>query len=124
MCTRRTLAAIAIGLSLLAPQTGAAQNQAINLLRQCEGREPASAPELGLLACASYLAGFIDMHSIAEAYGASTGFCMPRQGIQNEQAVRVYVKWANDHPEKLHESARLSVLWAMSDAFPCEQAAR
>jgi hypothetical protein len=96
-----------------------AQSPAINLLRQCEGREPTGAPELGVLACAAYLNGFLDMHGLAEGLGARPAFCLPPAGIENEQAVRVFIQWATMHPEQLHESARVSVLVAMARAFPC-----
>jgi hypothetical protein len=43
----------------------------------------------------------------------------PWHGISNDQAVRIVVKWLNKHPEDLHQTARVTVLVALRNAFPC-----
>lgn len=105
------------------PSYGWAADNAIDLLRQCEGREPAAAPDIGVVACASYLSGFVDAQSMLVGIRGGLKapiFCLPSQGVSNEELVRVYVKWSTDHPELLHESARVVVLIALRDAFPCQ----
>ena len=51
--------------------------------------------------------------------GRSQIFCPPPGGISLDQAMRIFLKWANDHPEQLHESARISVMLSLAQAFPC-----
>jgi len=94
----------------------------LNLLRQCEAREPPEVPMLGYIACAQYLAGMNDMHALLVGIGtAHPLYCMPlATGVQTEQLVRVFVKHASGHPDQLHTSARASVLASFAEAFPCE----
>lgn len=110
--------AAAIVAALLPAPAGAVTN-AIDLLRQCEGREPAGMPELGTLTCATYLSGFLDMHALMVFVGARPLFCPPTQGIQNEQALRIFVRWGQQHPELLHQSARIGAAESLREAFPC-----
>jgi len=47
-------------------------------------------------------------------------YCLPQNGIEIGQAVRITVKWLRDHPEKLHQDG-VNLVWrALSDAFPCK----
>lgn len=111
-----------IGLAIAAfvsTSNVAAAKDTMAMLRECQGREPADAGYLGQLACAAYLSGFIDMHSWAIHRGAKTGICIPADGISNEQAMRVFIAWAERNPKELHQSARLGVYLALVDAFPC-----
>jgi hypothetical protein len=45
--------------------------------------------------------------------------CWPK-GVTVFQAVRVVTKWLNDHPEDLHNTARVEVMKALMAAFPCK----
>jgi Rap1a immunity proteins len=99
----------------------AAQKRTDQLLWECEGREPLpNTPTVGEAICASYLSGLIDMHAIITGMGwGSPVFCLPDQGISNDQARRIFQAWAREHPEELHETARGSVLLAFKGAFSC-----
>lgn len=44
--------------------------------------------------------------------------CMPER-VQTIQAIRVFVAWADAHPELHHQSSSLGVLSAFIAAFPC-----
>jgi len=46
-------------------------------------------------------------------------FCLP-EGVAPQQEVRVVVKYLEDNPAKLHESAAVLVMGALSGAFPCK----
>ena len=46
-------------------------------------------------------------------------FCFPKRGLSREQQIRVFIKWAEAHPELLHESRRSGVIGAFVAAFPC-----
>ena|ERR1700733_4824606 len=45
-------------------------------------------------------------------------YCFP-DASTNGQMLRVFVKYLDDHPEELHESAAFLYLKAMHKAFPC-----
>lgn len=92
------------------------------LLWQCEGKQPTvAAAWIGQLSCARYIDGILDMHSIMTggANAALPLFCLPSRGVSVDQAMKIFVKWANNNPEKLHTTARISVVLAMSRSFPC-----
>jgi hypothetical protein len=46
------------------------------------------------------------------------GACLPPDGT-TAQLVRVFVNFANSHPELLHEKPGLVALWAFRASFPC-----
>jgi hypothetical protein len=65
-------------------------------------------------------------HTESEATGAGVCFgfftglpslCVP-DGVTLQQKALVFVKWANDHPEKLHEPALAGGMIAIIEAFP------
>jgi len=45
-------------------------------------------------------------------------FCIP-YGMQNEQVARIYVKYREQHPEKLHLNAFSLLIECFKNAFPC-----
>ena len=52
-------------------------------------------------------------------HGFETDNCMPN-GVTAGQLLRVWIKWANEHPEDLHFEASSLVLNAYIEAFPCD----
>ena len=46
--------------------------------------------------------------------------CFPEGGITNGQAVRIVVKYLEEHPEDLHEHEVVLLMRAYYDAYPCE----
>lgn len=75
--------------------------------------------------CVGYVTGVIDDHftwqiSEASPTDPTKHFCMP-DGATTGQAVRVVVKWLEDHPARLHERAIDLVLSALRDNFPCRR---
>lgn len=90
------------------------------LLWYCLGHQPPGAEFVGKAICGRYIDGMMDMHSIATTIGgAKPLFCLPATGISVDQAMRVFVKWAQANPAKLHTTARISVVIALGQAFPC-----
>ena len=76
------------------------------------------------MACVSYIQGMTDMHALASSQSQTPEgifYCIPSEGLQGEQFLRVFVQWANANPHKLHESARIGVLVALATAFPCQR---
>lgn len=110
----------AIILASAGQASAASSERTDQLLWQCLGQAPTGMGELGRLACAKYIDGMMDMHSLAVAVGGSKPlFCPPKRGISLDQAVRVFTKWASENPNDLHKTARGSVVLALKSAFPC-----
>lgn len=86
---------------------------------QCSGKE--KVPELGMLSCASYLDGILDMHSMMVGFSkAKPLFCAPETGISIDQAMRVFNQWVEKNPKEMHNGGRGSVVIALRGAFPCK----
>ena len=48
--------------------------------------------------------------------------CFPEGGITNGQAVRIVVKYLEEHPEDLHKHEVALLMAAYFDAYPCKYA--
>lgn len=46
--------------------------------------------------------------------------CFPGNGIKNDQALRIAVKYLKTHPEELHEYESLLLMKSFMDAHPCK----
>ena len=60
------------------------------------------------------------MQLIFGAKPESKLFCPPVGGMSVDQQIRIVTKWLKENPAELHRSARMSVLVAYIQAFPCE----
>lgn len=47
--------------------------------------------------------------------------CWPQDGIQNGQAVRILVKYLDDHPADLNKDQTLLTMLAFAEAYPCKK---
>ena len=120
----KPLLEILIFLTALALSTPAASqglNPTMEFVWLCEGREPIpEAPSVGIAICAGYINGFIDSHVLSGRFAPNAAvFCPPKQGIAGDQARRVFLDWANRHPDELHETLRVSLWLSLVGAFPC-----
>lgn len=77
---------------------------------------------LDSLLCVAYLSGFADAITLSSqsTKPQEPKICFPRSGASNEQLARIVVKWLREHPENLHESARMEVMLSLNHAFPCK----
>ncbi len=57
---------------------------------------------LAVLKCSSYIAGIIDVHSAICYVKGTQLFCLPKEDISGDQAVRVFIKWVNKNPAQFH----------------------
>jgi len=71
--------------------------------------------------CLGFIGGFTDSMSIVRAMKGDRNalFCAPKEGISVEQGARLLVKFLEDHPQILHDEARVAVYVALGKAFPC-----
>jgi hypothetical protein len=69
--------------------------------------------------CLGYVDGVVSGLQLAtNAARAKPLFCMPK-GVTVGEGIRVVMKYLNDHPPDLHQSAPLLILNAMLAAYPC-----
>jgi hypothetical protein len=70
--------------------------------------------------CGGYIDGVLDAYAFAKAKGwmpLSVAICAP--SVTGDQAFRVLVKYADDHPELLHYGGAEFAHHAFAKAFPC-----
>ena len=76
-----------------------------------------AAQKLDYLAGTSYLTGFLDACCIAQQVKVDQGFKLPN-GISVLQFAKLVEKYLNQHPERLHLTARELCYMALRDSFP------
>ena len=111
---------MAIALLSATPSFAESDKTGIDFLRECEGRQE-KVGELGVITCASYLMGFLDAYRVL-SLGLLENWrtiCLPKEGVQAEQAMLVVTKWLRENPHELHHSIRVSILIALKKAFSC-----
>lgn len=101
--------------------TASAQQKSDQLLWSCTGAAQGEAEAMvGKIYCVAYISGIIDSYRLLSDVNKDIRFiCLPKQGISNDQAMRVVVNWLERNPKELHNPARLSVFDALREAFPC-----
>ena len=119
-------AAISVILLALAFPTAGQAYSGLELLRGCTAILAPERPTdtdavVGMFRCSGYLAGIVDANAIVSGMRGKPAalFCLPDTGLENEQVIRIVVKYLNDHPEHLHEQARMGAIIALRLAFPC-----
>ena len=78
------------------------------------------------VACVLYVAGIVRGAELGSAVTRAETkqttlpklFCRP-DDVENDQLVRVGLKYVRENPEKAHEETAWIVMWAMRKAFPC-----
>jgi hypothetical protein len=56
-----------------------------------------------------------------EAAGSIPATSTISEAVTNDQVVKVFVKYLDDHPEELHRVAALLLSEALHSAFPCKE---
>ena len=126
---RSTLLALAFVLFVFVGNTNAEEQDGSYFLRACgaavketDGTKLSEEESVLAFYCISYVAGFLDAMSVTVSTTNGTKIvCTPERGIVNDQAVRIFVKYLRENPEKLHQSGRISLYIALAKAFPCKK---
>src|SRR5262245_198198 len=104
-------------LSASAQAQAGSDNKMEDLVRQCEQNGGAAEKDetkqlvgniMGTGYCVGFFNGLLDASSIAQSVLGKPLFCLPDDGISGDQAIKIYLKYAKDHPEQLHQSARVT----------------
>jgi hypothetical protein len=69
--------------------------------------------------CVGFITGYINAHKL-ETHGtiAQEYYCLPSNGRLGEY-IRKFVKYMEEHPEKLNEDTQLLFFSSLTKAFPC-----
>ena len=73
-------------------------------------------------ACATYLRGFVGGIRVGEVRTGTKMVCSPA-GVEVLQAMKISVKWMNEHTEELDRPAVELIFRSLADAFPCAKTA-
>ena len=124
---------LAIGVGIVCPYVLLGQNDSVGrteeLVRRCEGnasvkeqeRETVVENAVLLGYCSGFFAGILSASPLAERLTGKPLFCLPKDGISIDQSIKIFLKFAQDHPQELHQSARIIVAVSLSLAFPCKK---
>ena len=77
----------------------------------------------GNMWCIGFLEGVADMNTLYSQGmlgGKEGAFCLPEEDVPDDQLRRIVVKFLEDNPKTLHQSARILTSMAFHDAFPCK----
>jgi hypothetical protein len=104
--------AVAILLALTMPASAEDINSANYFLPGCKGTlDPASTTTWNQGLCAGYVAGVVY---------AARNLCLP-EGLTNNQAVAVVIKYIEAKPERMHEHFGNLAYEALTTAWPCKR---
>ena len=67
--------------------------------------------------CLGYLMGIRE--AVVVDNGRNYRACLPEE-VTNEELIRVYLRWAENNPNRLHEFAFVGVIGALTEAYPCQ----
>jgi len=84
-------------------------------LRQCEDQKE----YIDMAYCYGFIRGTIGA-AITLSPDFNNFFCGPKEDLSNDQMVKIFIKWMNDHPENLHQEATVSVVNSLLAAYPCK----
>lgn len=81
--------------------------------------------ETGKLICIGYISGATDiltlMNDLKKKNSETPIICPPTSGISNDQALRIVLSYITLNKNISDKSARLTVILALADAFPCKR---
>ena len=90
-------------------------------------REPKTHSDAeNIYACIAFVHGVLDGVLTEIEYSQAvmnvkppSPFCLPKEGVENGQMVKIVLKYIRNHPEQAHDSGSQMVLQGLMDAFPC-----
>ena len=108
--------AFGCGLGLFARPASAEVNTQ-DLAEMCRGHT--GSPEVGIAMCDMYIAGITDMHFYTEYETGQRFFCFKETAVTSSDVRKTFLDWLQKNPDKIHQSARYTLIQSLIDAFPC-----
>ncbi len=99
------------------------------LLRECKetlaGTYQGCEPAISSMHCLGYIDGLVDMNDIFKSNVLKSSsqalICLPKEKrVTVGELARIVVKYLEDNPTQLHESAAALATVALGKAFPCK----
>jgi hypothetical protein len=119
--TRRRLTALAFAALAGTPLAGHAQGvTGAVLLEACQARLTGR-PGFDSGLCLGTIAGALQAHEQLLPKEEAL-YCLGRRSMDNDQIVRLVVKWLKAHPERHERPGGGAVLFALREEFPCSAA--
>lgn len=88
-----------------------------NVIAEQDGKKEYDKNGYGL--CFGYIRGVKDSYDMRQLAGAKGNICPP-EGTTWLELIKIFVKWADDNPKELHNTAWTGVVLSWSKAFPCK----
>ena len=107
---------------LALPYTSNARLSGQDLLSNCSGDKQTD-PDAVIksMHCAGYMNGILDgAELIFGLKPESRLFCPPDIGVSTKEQLLIVIKYLMEHPKTLDNSARISVLNAFVETYPCK----
>lgn len=121
-------AALVALVMLCAASRGYAFDNGREFVKECEAGATKPFPQmtdeekkLGE-SCATYIRGFVGGIRVGEFRTGVRMICSP-SGVEVLEAMRISLKWMNEHPDQLDHPAVELIFRALVDAFPCAKTA-
>jgi hypothetical protein len=111
-----TFSILLSGLALVAHPARAGVNTD-DLVNMCRGNT--GNPDIGIAMCNMYIAGVTDMHFYGEYETGQRFFCFKETAVTSGDIRKLFLDWIQKHPDMIHQSARYTLIRAMTEAFPC-----
>ncbi len=96
------------------------------LLKRCKGEaQNINKNDGGESYCVGYIAGFLDTYmlviAIHDVKHNKKYFCLPKSGISLQRAKQVTDNYFENHHKDLNRPARVVLVKAFANAYPCSQ---
>ena len=126
---RRSISVIVTFLALVDLGTSAQAQTARELLHVCEllqsgmhvrGTQVFIPPGSDVAQCWGFISAVQQYSILADQDGKTLLGACPKPDTATTQVLRIFIKYARSHPEKLGLPAAAVAFNAMADAFPCE----
>ena len=88
------------------------------LLARCQGTPQVLNADR--LYCKGYLEGIEDLAAHSRSHGAAAPFCVPAEGVTDEEMRLAYMTWAKDHAGELNLPALNAAVAALRTTYPCK----
>ena len=90
------------------------------LLLWLTGQSPSEVAAMNKVRAMAYVQGMLELYVVLSHRDPELKiYCVPDGRISIGQAKDIIIEWLNTHPKRLKEEARILVLYALRDAFPC-----
>lgn len=89
-------------------------------IKYVENQELTNQEKINGSYCGGFLLGFYESHLIEQEMTKPKLYCIPND-IKTEQLNRIFVKFLEEHPERLSEETAALLYDSLKTAFPCRK---